>query len=149
MFKLNKMTDYAVVMMADMARGRDPVRTAPQIADGTGVPLPTVAKLLKNLNNAGLMRSQRGAAGGYSLSRPAGRISVAEIIAAVEGPIALAACVDGSEDHCGVEPICAMRGNWEKVNQAVRGALEQVTLEDMMISPFDFGLPAESRVTGE
>ena len=77
MFKLNKMTDYAVVMMADMARMTDDMRTAPQLADATGVPLPTVSKLLKNLANSGLMQSQRGASGGYSLARAPERITVA------------------------------------------------------------------------
>ncbi|MCG8693890.1 MAG: Rrf2 family transcriptional regulator, partial [Minwuiales bacterium] len=94
------MTDYAVVMMADMARLPGEVRTAPQLAEATGVPLPTVSKLLKNLANGGLMQSQRGASGGYSLSRAPEEITVAEIIAAVEGPIALTACVDGSPDQC-------------------------------------------------
>lgn len=148
MFKLNKMTDYAVVMMADMARLPGEVRTAPQLAEATGVPLPTVSKLLKNLANGGLMQSQRGASGGYSLSRAPEEITVAEIIAAVEGPIALTACVDGSPDQCGVETICAMRGNWDKVNRAVRGALEQVTLADMMVSAFDFGIPAPAERAG-
>ena len=148
MFKLNKMTDYAVVMMADMARLPGEVRTAPQLAEATGVPLPTVSKLLKKLTNGGLMQSQRGASGGYSLSRAPEEISVAEIIAAVEGPIALTACVDGSPDQCGVETICAMRGNWDRVNRAVRGALEEVSLADMMVSAFDFGIPAPVQRAG-
>ena len=121
-----------------MARAGGVVRTAAEIADATGVPAPTVAKLLKTLAHAQLMESQRGAGGGYCLGRDPERISVAEIIAAVEGPIALTACVQGSPDHCGVETICAMRGNWDKVNQAVRAALESVTLADMMVSPFAF-----------
>ena len=148
MFKLNKMTDYAVVMMADMARLPGEVRTAPQLAEATGVPLPTVSKLLKKLTNGGLMQSQRGASGGYSLSRAPEEISVAEIIAAVDGPIALTACVDGSPDQCGVETICAMRGNWDRVNRAVRGALEEVSLADMMVSAFDFGIPAPVQRAG-
>ncbi len=145
MFKLNKMTDYAVVMMAEMGRADGSVRNAVQIANSTGVPLPTVAKLLKALAQAELMESQRGAGGGYCLGRRPERISVAEIIVAVEGPIALTACVHGSPDHCGVETICAMRGNWDKVNRAVRAALESVTLADMMASPFSF---ADSRPAG-
>ena len=138
MFKLNRMTDYAVVMMADMARSEDCIRTAPEIATATGVPLPTVAKLLKNLANAGLLASQRGAGGGYLLGRDPKAITVVEIIAAVEGPIALTACVTGSQDSCEVEPICSMRGNWDKVNKAVRRALGEVTLVDMMPEPMAF-----------
>jgi len=138
MFKLNRMTDYAVVMMADMARSEDNIRTAPEISSATGVPLPTVSKLLKNLANAGLLASQRGAGGGYLLGRDPQAITVVEIIAAVEGPIALTACVTGSQDSCDVEPICSMKGNWDKVNKAVRHALGEVTLVDMMPEPMAF-----------
>ncbi len=148
MLKLNKMTDYAVVMMAEMARAEGSVCNATQIADATGVPLPTVAKLLKALAHAALMDSQRGASGGYCLGRDPERISVAEIITAVEGPIALTACVHGSPDHCEVETICAMRGNWDKVNQAVRAALDSVTLADMMVSTFAFAETRPERRAG-
>jgi FeS assembly SUF system regulator len=96
MFRLNRLTDYAVVVMAQMAQRRDQVRTAPRIAEETGVPLPTVAKILNALTRDTLVVSQRGAAGGYTLSRPAEQITVAEIIQALEGPIALTACVDGA-----------------------------------------------------
>jgi len=81
------------------------------------------------------MESHRGAAGGYSLTRAAEGISIAEIISAVDGPIALTACVDGAEGHCDVESLCPMRGNWDKVNRAVRRALEEVTLADMSTVP--------------
>ncbi len=114
------------------------MQTAPEIAAATSVPLPTVAKLLKNLANAGLLVSQRGAGGGYLLSRDPAAITVVEIIAAVEGPIALTACVAGSPDSCDVESICSMKGNWDKVNQAVRRALGEVTLVDMMPEPMAF-----------
>jgi FeS assembly SUF system regulator len=112
MIRLSKLTDYAIVVMAQMARDRSALQTVPQLADRTGVPAPTVAKLLKLLTPAGLMTSHRGAAGGYTLARPAEDITMAEIIAALEGPIALTACVDGSEGHCGVESCarCAATG---------------------------------------
>ena len=96
MFRLNRLTDYAVVVMAQMAQRREEMRTAPQISQDTGVPLPTVAKLLNALARENLVASQRGAAGGYTLSRRAEEITVAEIIQALEGPIALTACVDGA-----------------------------------------------------
>ncbi len=144
MFRLNRLTDYAVVVMAQMARRADEVRTAPQISQDTGVPLPTVAKLLNALAREGLMISHRGAAGGYSLGRPASEITVAEIIQALEGPIALTACVDGTTGHCDVETLCPMRGNWDKVNKAIRGALSQVTLLDMTPPSVSFALPAKS-----
>lgn len=132
MIRLSKLTDYAIVVMSDMARHGGSVHTVPQLAERTGVPSPTVAKLMKALTSGGLTSSQRGAAGGYALVRPAGAISIAEIITVLEGPIALTACVGGTDEQCGVESLCPMRGGWEKVNSAIRDALQQVTLADMM-----------------
>ena len=146
MFKLNRLTDYGVVVLTQMARKPDDLRTAPQIAQDTGVPLPTVAKLLNALAHERLITSHRGAAGGYTLNRPAEAISVAEIIQALEGPIALTACVDGASGGCEVEALCPMRGNWDKVNKAIYGALSQVTLADMATSFMDFGIAPEPNV---
>jgi FeS assembly SUF system regulator len=142
MIRLSKLTDYAIVVMAQMARDRSAIQTVPQLADRTGVPAPTVAKLLKLLTPAGLMVSHRGAAGGYTLAKPAEDISMAAIIAALEGPIALTACVDGSDGQCGVESLCPMRGGWDKLNKAIRRALEEVTLADMAVVPTFPPLPA-------
>lgn len=141
MFRLSNLTDYAVVVMSAMARQPGTVRTVTQIAERTGVPAPTVAKLMKALVPAGLMTSHRGATGGYALSRPPEAISIAEIITALDGPIAITHCVDGAESTCGVERLCPMRGNWEKVNGAVRAALESVSLADMMTPNPDFLRP--------
>ncbi len=132
MIRLSKLTDYAIVVMSEMARHVSTVHTVTHLAERTGVPAPTVAKLMKSLTPAGLTTSHRGAAGGYALSRPADAISIAEIITALDGPIALTACVEGADSQCGVERLCPMRGGWEKVNRAIRDALEQVTLADMM-----------------
>ncbi|MFQ5954147.1 MAG: SUF system Fe-S cluster assembly regulator [Kiloniellales bacterium] len=131
MIKLNRMTDYAVVVMAQMAMRPDEVVTAAQVARDTGVPLPSVAKLMTALARAGLAASHRGVTGGYRLDRPAEEISVAEIITALEGPIALTACVHGALDQCDVESLCPMRGHWDKINQAIRRALQDLTLADM------------------
>ena len=138
MLRLNRLTDYAVVVMSQMTRNPEALRTAPQIAQDTGVPLPTVAKLLNALAHERLITSHRGAAGGYSLNRPAGQITVAEIIQALEGPIALTACVDGQTGGCDVESLCPMRGNWDKVNRAIQGALAGVTLADMAVVNLPF-----------
>ena len=138
MFRLNRLTDYAVVVMAQMALRDKATLTATEISRDTGVPLPTVAKVLNALARGGLIVSQRGAAGGYGLSRPAGEIGVAEIIQAIEGPIALTACVEGSAAQCDVEGVCPMRGGWDQVNRAIRTALEQVTLADMAGPTFSF-----------
>ena len=148
MFKLNKLTDYGVVVMTQMAQdhenGARAVRTAHDIASSLGLPLPTVSKLLNALARDGLVRSQRGASGGYSLSRPAEEISMAAIIQSLEGPIALTACVHGSDDQCDVEQLCPMSGNWNRVNGAIRTALENVTLADMAKpDPSFFARPAD------
>jgi FeS assembly SUF system regulator len=143
MFRLNRLTDYGVVVLTQMSRDPNDLRTAPQISQGTGVPLPTVAKLLNALAHEDLIQSHRGAAGGYTLKRPAEEISVAEIIQALEGPIALTACVEGSEDDCGVAALCPMRGNWDRVNKAIYGALSDVTLADMAANFWNFGRPSE------
>lgn len=141
MFRLNRLTDYAVVVMSQMAVRDGETRSAQQISEDTGVPLPTVAKLLNLLGRAKLVVSQRGASGGYTLSADPEEITVAQIIQAMEGPIALTACVDGATDCCGSEAFCPMRGNWNKVNGAIREALSAVSLADMLAFPPSFGLP--------
>ncbi len=135
MFRLNRLTDYAVVVLAQMALRPGRLVNAAQVAQDTGVPQPTVAKVLNVLAKGGLIASQRGAAGGYSLARPAEEIDVAEIIQAMDGPIALTACVEAATDSCSVESLCPMRGNWERVNTAIRTALSNVTLAEMAL-PF-------------
>ena len=143
MFRLNRLTDYGVVVLSQMSRKPEDLSTAPQIAQKTGVPLPTVAKLLNALVHENLIESHRGPAGGYTLRRPAEEISVAEIIQALEGPIALTACVEGSADDCGVASMCPMRGNWDRVNKAIHGALSDVTLADMAAGFWSFGEASE------
>jgi FeS assembly SUF system regulator len=145
MLKLNRITDYAVVALSTMAREPGKQVTAPQLAHETAVPLPTVAKVLKELAQGGVLSSHRGAAGGYVLARAPEQITVLEIIRALEGPVSLTACVDGTEGNCDVESLCPMRGNWDRVNRAIRAALESVTLKDMAMAPLPFARAA----TGE
>ena len=141
MFRLNRLTDYAVVVLSQMSLRGEDLRSAQQISDDTAVPLPTVSKLLNLLGRAGLVISQRGAAGGYTLSRGPDQITVAEIVQALEGPIALTACVDGAAESCDVESLCPMRGNWNRVNTAIQEALTKVSLADMTVLPEPFGIP--------
>lgn len=130
MLKLSKLTDYAIVVLVHLpAAGR--VQTAPSIAATTGLPEPTVSKVLKTLSAAGLVASQRGARGGYALVRPLAAVSVAEVIAAMEGPVALVACVEGSHLTCEAENTCPVRGRWDPVNTAVRRAVEGITLAEI------------------
>lgn len=143
MLRISKLADYAVVVLVRLA---SPIRagasqTAPGIAQATGVPEPTVAKVLKSLTGAGLVASQRGARGGYRLTRPLSLISVADVVAAIDGPIALVACVEHSASACDAECCCPARGRWDPVNTAVREALEQVSLAQLAANP---GRPARS-----
>ena len=143
MIKLSRLTDYGVVVMSQMAQEMSAMKTAPELAAATGVPMPTVAKLLKLLVKDGLVESWRGVNGGYALTRSIDDITAADIIEALEGPVALTACVDGSEADCGVESLCPMRGGWEKINRAIRAALEEVTLAELS-QPADFLLAPAS-----
>ncbi len=129
MVRLSKLTDYAVVVLMRLAAG-ERVQTSPCIATVTGIPEPTVAKVLKLLATAQLASSSRGAHGGYRLARPLAEVSVADVIAAIDGPIALTACVEGGT-CCEVSGICAVRGRWDRVNDAIRAALSAISLADM------------------
>ncbi len=130
MLRLSKLTDYAVVVLVRLSQGT-PCQTSPGIAAATGVPEPTVAKVLKALAGSGLVTSQRGARGGYRLAQPLAHISVADVVTAIDGPIALTACVEGSGTGCEAECCCPVRGRWDLVNLAVRAALSAITLADM------------------
>lgn len=134
MIRLSKLADYAVVVLGQMSHDGQTL-TASQLADRSSVPLPTVAKILKLMARGGVVTSHRGAAGGYNLSRPAEAITVAQIIQALDGPISITACVDGAEGHCEAEGLCPMRGNWDRVNRAIRGALESISLAEMVALP--------------
>ncbi len=156
MLRLSKLTDYAVVVLLRLAEGErgsgeDAVQTSPGIAAATGVPEPTVAKVLKALTCGGLVASQRGARGGYRLARPLGSIAISDVIAVVDGPIALAACVDGGAGGCDVESICAVKGRWDLVNDAIRGALDRITLAEMRAAsiPRALRIPAAASAAAE
>jgi FeS assembly SUF system regulator len=129
MLRLSRLTDYAVVALVRLGRAEG-VATSPGIAAAIGIPEPTVAKVLKALTNAGLVVSTRGAHGGYRLSRPLSAIAVAEVIVAIDGPIALTSCVDGAVG-CESQSLCPVAGRWDPVNDAIRDALTGITLADM------------------
>jgi FeS assembly SUF system regulator len=140
MLRLSKLTDYAVVVLVRLS-GMEGVQTSPGIAAATGIPEPTVAKVLKTLAAGDLVSSQRGAKGWYRLNRPLFTIPIADVIAAIDGPIALTACVDGSTSECESQGLCPMRGRWDPVNDAIHKALSGITLADMQK-----GLPPAFRV---
>jgi FeS assembly SUF system regulator len=132
MIRLGKLTDYGLVLMTYMARNHDQsLHAACSLAKESRLPLPTVTKLLKSLQQGGLLISQRGIKGGYSLAKLPEEISVAEIIVALEGPIALTECSTDTSGLCGLETNCPIKSNQRIISQVVRGALEKVMLSDL------------------
>lgn len=133
MLKLGKLTDYATVLLAAMASTPERVHAAQELASRTSVAAPTVAKLLKQLQRGGLVLSVRGAQGGYRLVRAPATITVADVIRALDGPIAVTDCAvhDGG---CAIEVGCAARAPFRLINAAITQALQAVTLADMAAS---------------
>ena len=130
--RLSSMADYAVVTLCAAARHCGFARvSAAELAEETGLPLPTVQKIVSMLSKAGLIRGLRGAGGGIQLARPAAAITLADIVEAVEGPIALTACVDSGRHDCALESNCGVRPHWGVVNRALRDALAAVKLSDL------------------
>jgi len=129
MIRVSKLTDYAIVLLAHLSRS-DHTLTAQELADRSSVPLPTVSKLCKELSKAGLVVSHRGRKGGYGLARTPDRITVAEIVEALEGPIALTECSQGIQ-ACGLEATCVARAGWDPVSRAIHGALSSLQLSTL------------------
>ena len=129
MLRISKLTDYAILMMVELTRDGE-MLSAQVLAERVHVEAPTASKVLKLLAGAGLLQSFRGAGGGYRVDRPAGDISVAEVIAAIEGPIAMTEC-SVEEGLCSQEDNCGLRGNWQRISLAVREALQEVSLAEM------------------
>jgi FeS assembly SUF system regulator len=132
--RLSNMADYAVVVMSAASRHCGGLRTsATELASETGIALPTVQKLVSILTKGGLLRSVRGAGGGIQLGRPAAAITLADIIEAVEGPIAMTNCLNATTCSCAIEPDCNMKPHWAIVNNAVRSALSDVSLSSLSV----------------
>ena len=143
MLRISRLTDYATVILASLAGGG--LASAADIADRTRIGLPTVSKLLKELQHAGLVRSVRGAHGGYQLARPPAGINAAEIIDAVEGPVALTECAGGA-GNCDLEANCLVGNGWQRISREIRRALGGVSLEDLVRREAPFSLPDFVRV---
>lgn len=131
MLRLSKLTDYGIVIMTYLAKEPAAVRAANDVSAGTRVAPPTVSKILKLLHRGGLVVSCRGPLGGYRLAREPQQISVAEVVDALEGPVAVTECTSAS-GNCVQASHCSVRANWERINQAIRQALEGVTLQQML-----------------
>lgn len=132
MVRLSRLTDYGLVLMSCFARRAEQSHTARDLANESGLPLPTVSKVLKVLLRNGMLVSHRGIKGGYSLARRPREISLAEIIAALEGPVALTDCSGPHSGLCEFEACCSIKRNQQVINQVVRGVMENVTLADLV-----------------
>lgn len=135
MLRLNKLTDYAIVILAQMSLDQGLRYTSASLAGVTAVPEPTVAKILKDLAKSDLVTSYRGSQGGYSLARGGEAITVRQVIEAVEGPISMVECVEAQSACCVADKKCPLRGRWDVVNTAIVEKLDTITLTDMIRSP--------------
>jgi FeS assembly SUF system regulator len=131
MIRLSRLTDYGIVLMVQLARSADDAaRNARHLAEETDLPAPVVSKVLKSLARKGLLASQRGSKGGYTLARPPEDISVPEMITALEGPISLTECTM-NPGACSQESSCDVREPWQRINAAVHSAMAKITLADL------------------
>ena len=134
MIRITKLTDYAIVLMSLLSANFERRSKATELAAESRLPLPMVSKILKQLSRSGLLASARGVNGGYSLARPAESITIAEIIAALEGPIAMTECSSEIDGECELEEFCTVRSNWQRINRAIQTALDGITLEEMTVT---------------
>ncbi len=142
------MTDYGTMILVYLAAQTSEVCSANDVATSTRIALPTVQKLLKILARGELVHSLRGADGGYALSRPPERISAAEIVDVLEGPLSITEC-SMSDSQCELEDGCPVGDAWQKINRTIRGALDTVTLADLAHPPHEFPLPHPSARRGK
>ncbi|HEY8964760.1 MAG TPA: SUF system Fe-S cluster assembly regulator [Alphaproteobacteria bacterium] len=131
MIKLSRLSDYAVVVLETLSRDISTSLSASQIALESGLPEPTVAKVLKLMAAGGLVTSSRGVNGGYAMAKAPNEMTVFDIVSAIEGRLGLTACVEGGDEPCALQGSCAMHGRWNVVNQAVQKTFESITLADM------------------
>ena len=130
MLRISRLTDYGTLVLAHLAAEGNAPTSAAEVASVTGIALPTVSKLLKLLAKAGLVTSTRGAQGGYRLSRRATDITAADIIDALEGPVYITEC-SADDSSCDFESVCNVGGAWQRINVAIRRALQDVNLSDL------------------
>jgi FeS assembly SUF system regulator len=145
--RLSNLADYAVVLLAAAARAGSARLNATCLAEQTGLPLPTVQKLVGRLAVAGLIVSSRGTGGGFRLARAPEGISLADIVEAVEGPIAMTACVEAGRHDCALDHHCQVKPHWGAVNDALKGALGSVSLAVLANRPAPAELVAPELVT--
>ncbi len=138
MIKLSNLADYAVELMCCIALKPEQVHSSAGLADFTHIPLPTVSKILGTMVRSDLLTSHRGLNGGFSLAIAADKITIANIIEAVDGPVQLTNCLGDGMTDCDRISSCGTRSQWYRINQAVKGALDSVRLSHMIESVPDF-----------
>jgi len=136
MIRITRQVDYGIVLLVRFAAGGGgEILTARDLARDTRLPLPMVSKILKTLAREALLTSQRGVKGGYRLARGPDRITVAEVIRVLDGPIAITQCTDRGEGDCALERGCPVSWRWQKINGAIQDALVGITLAEMCRPP--------------
>ena len=146
--RLSKLADYGIVIATHLARHPGRQHTAADVAAATAVPAAMTSKVLKLLTRAELLASHRGAQGGYSLARPAGTVSVKAVVEALDGPIAITSCTEPTPGDCSILTLCPARANWERINRAIRDALDEVSLDEMAHSIPTAFLPRGEHLIG-
>jgi FeS assembly SUF system regulator len=131
MIRMTKAADYGIVLLTRMAVDSERIFSTSELSQDTQLPHPTVSKILKILSRHELLDSHRGAKGGYSLCRAPEEVSVEQIITALDGPIGITECIDDAPGECDQESVCHVRGNWQRINEAIRQALAGITLAEM------------------
>ena len=147
MLRLNRMTDHAIIVLGALAHRHSETMATGYLAALTGLAQPTVAKVSKILLAADLIETQRGVRGGYRLEKTLANISLIDVVEAMEGPIAVTDCVDGAQVPCTGNNCCYMHSHWNHVNLAIRKALMDVTLKDIINPAQIFPLSASLQPT--
>jgi FeS assembly SUF system regulator len=146
MLRMSKLTDYGTVILACLARADGKTLTASDVATATTIAQPTVSKVLKALSRGGLLESYRGVSGGYALARAADEITAADIIDALEGPIAITECAQ-HESHCKLQSVCGVGDQWQRINRIIHEALRNVRLSELA-DPAVVTFPALNKALG-
>ena len=135
MLKLTKTADYALMAMKHLAENTDRgARSAKDMADAYGIPPEALAKILQRLAKAGLLHSQHGTNGGYTLARAAHTISAFEVIQAIDGPLFITSCVT-VRGECGQSNRCNIREPLRKVNESIEAVLKRIKVSHMREEP--------------
>lgn len=135
MLKLTKKADYALMAMKHLAeRASEGSLSAKDIALAYGIPPEALAKILQRLVKAGLLNSQHGMNGGYTLARPALTISAFEVIRAIDGPLFITSCVT-VRGECDQSALCNIRKPLRKVNESIEAVLKQIKISHMREEP--------------